>query len=71
MTNQDAKRYVCRVIAATLVADFDNASGWLEEGFNRSSEPFSAADRARVRAAAERLMHEMSRRGGPRRGGPR
>jgi hypothetical protein len=65
VTKLQAKRYVCRVLAATLRNEFDNGSGWLEEEPNGGAA-LSEADQARVRAASEEMIDELLRRsGGP------
>lgn len=56
MNQREAKKYVCRVLAATLMNDLGNADGWMRTEDEKDEE--------RVRKAAKEMMDEMERRGG-------
>lgn len=63
MNKREARRYVFRVLAQTLLQDRDNGSGWLEE-LPTTGEPMSEADRQRVLDATHEVEDELRRRGG-------
>jgi hypothetical protein len=60
---KDAKQYVLRVLAQTLMQDRGNGSYWLEQDPD-TREEMSEADCRRVLKAAHVVEKELRRRGG-------